>query len=434
MPRLFVSVDLPERLADAVAAVQAPLRDVPSLRFTDPARSHCTLKFLGDVDESRVGDLTDALETAVDAADVSPFEAEVGGLGVFPSTDYISVVWVGVRDGHGATELTRLAEALERETVALGFDEAEAAREEAASAQVRAEKVAAEMRTAVDEYERVFSTAAGGDLTVRLDADADEQALTDLEGAANEMLDDLETIVTAVDADARSVDDDSEALASDVATAITAVDEASSAVDEIAIAATDQRDRLASVTGDLSDLSATVEEVASQADEVASEVDDAAKLGPAGREAATEAADEMATISEQVTAANKAVANLEDRMDAITEMVELIEEVAAETNLLALNTNIEAARAEAATAQGASAVEDAGDRASSLRESGQVLAERVDAFEADRASDGERDVPGSASGRGVSRSAVAATDGGDDGRSQSDGADNDAGVRVDESA
>lgn len=125
MPRLFVSVDLPERLADAVAAVQAPLRDVPSLRFTDPAQSHCTLKFLGDVDESRVGDLTDALETAVDAADVSPFEAEVGGLGVFPSTDYISVVWVGVRDGHGATELTRLVEALERETVALGFDEAD---------------------------------------------------------------------------------------------------------------------------------------------------------------------------------------------------------------------------------------------------------------------------------------------------------------------
>ncbi|MXR42935.1 RNA 2',3'-cyclic phosphodiesterase [Halobaculum sp. WSA2] len=125
MPRLFVSVDLPDRLADAFAAVQDHLRDVESLRFTDPERAHCTLKFLGDTDGVRVGDVVEALEAAVDATDVSPFDVEVGGLGVFPSTDYISVVWTGVRDGYGAAELGRLAEAVERETVALGFDEAD---------------------------------------------------------------------------------------------------------------------------------------------------------------------------------------------------------------------------------------------------------------------------------------------------------------------
>ncbi|QZY00798.1 RNA 2',3'-cyclic phosphodiesterase [Halobaculum rubrum] len=125
MPRLFVSVDLPDRLADAFAAVQEPLRDVESLRFTDPEQAHCTLTFLGDTDEARVGDVAGVLEAAVADADASAFELEVGGVGVFPSTDYISVIWVGVRDGHGATELTRIAEAVERETVALGFDEAD---------------------------------------------------------------------------------------------------------------------------------------------------------------------------------------------------------------------------------------------------------------------------------------------------------------------
>jgi len=125
MPRLFVSVDLPDRLADAFESVQEPLRDVPSLRLTDPEQAHCTLNFLGDTDEARVGDVTGALEAAVDATDVSPFEAEVGGLGVFPSADYISVIWVGVREGRGAAELIRLAEAVERETVSLGFDEAD---------------------------------------------------------------------------------------------------------------------------------------------------------------------------------------------------------------------------------------------------------------------------------------------------------------------
>ncbi|SHH08887.1 RNA 2',3'-cyclic phosphodiesterase [Halobaculum gomorrense] len=125
MPRLFVSVDLPERLTGAFADVQELLRGTESLRFTDPAQAHCTLKFLGDADESRVGDVVEALESAVDSAAVDPFESEVGGLGVFPSTDYISVVWVGIRERYGADELTRLAEAVERETVNRGFDEAD---------------------------------------------------------------------------------------------------------------------------------------------------------------------------------------------------------------------------------------------------------------------------------------------------------------------
>jgi 2'-5' RNA ligase len=41
-------------------------------------------------------------------------------LGVFPDLDYISVIWVGTRDG--GSELTRLHEAIERKTVAMGFE------------------------------------------------------------------------------------------------------------------------------------------------------------------------------------------------------------------------------------------------------------------------------------------------------------------------
>jgi 2'-5' RNA ligase len=119
--RLFVSVDL-EGLADAIAAVQEPLADAPGIRLTDPAQAHVTLKFLGDTDPDRRPALGEALAEAVAAADVSPFEAEFGGLGVFPSLEYISVVWVGVREGHGAAELTRLHEEIEERTVDLGFD------------------------------------------------------------------------------------------------------------------------------------------------------------------------------------------------------------------------------------------------------------------------------------------------------------------------
>ncbi|MFB6152226.1 MAG: RNA 2',3'-cyclic phosphodiesterase [Haloarculaceae archaeon] len=117
--RLFVSVDL-DGLAEAVAAVQERFEGASGLRFTDPEQAHVTLKFLGDTPEDRIPALVDELDAAVADADVDPFEADVGGLGVFPSLDYISVVWVGVRDG--SEPLTRLHEAVEERTTAMGFD------------------------------------------------------------------------------------------------------------------------------------------------------------------------------------------------------------------------------------------------------------------------------------------------------------------------
>jgi len=119
--RLFVSVDL-DGLGDAVVAVQERFDGVSGLRLTDPAQTHVTLKFLGDTDPDRVDDIVGALETAVEDSGVAPFEAEFGGLGVFPSLSYISVVWVGVRDGQGGAELTALHDAVEDRTTALGFD------------------------------------------------------------------------------------------------------------------------------------------------------------------------------------------------------------------------------------------------------------------------------------------------------------------------
>ncbi|WP_255192810.1 RNA 2',3'-cyclic phosphodiesterase [Natronobeatus ordinarius] len=118
--RLFVSVDLPDDLVEALTDVQAAFADASGLNFTDPEQAHITVKFLGDVDEDRVPDLCTELEAAVADAGVEPFPARFGGLGVFPSLEYISVVWLGLEDG--GEELTRLHEAVEERTTAMGFD------------------------------------------------------------------------------------------------------------------------------------------------------------------------------------------------------------------------------------------------------------------------------------------------------------------------
>ncbi|GAA0224142.1 RNA 2',3'-cyclic phosphodiesterase [Haladaptatus pallidirubidus] len=119
--RLFVSIDLPNSLAESVAGVQDRFRDADGLTFTDPQQAHVTLKFLGDVDEDRIPAIENTLESAVESdIDFGPFDATVGGLGVFPSLDYISVVWVGVDDG--AEEMRLLHNAVESRVYDLGFE------------------------------------------------------------------------------------------------------------------------------------------------------------------------------------------------------------------------------------------------------------------------------------------------------------------------
>ena len=120
--RLFVSVDLPPNLTEPLSELQAEFGDAAGVRLTDPAQAHVTLKFLGETDPERVDEIEQAIQRAVDKSAVEAFECTIEGLGVFPSLDYISVVWAGVREDGGADALTLLADALETELAALGFE------------------------------------------------------------------------------------------------------------------------------------------------------------------------------------------------------------------------------------------------------------------------------------------------------------------------
>lgn len=118
--RLFVSIDLPSAFAEPVADLQAEFEEASGLDFVDPTQAHVTLKFLGEVSEIKRMDVEAAIERAVAEAGVGPFSVTYGGLGVFPSHEYITVLWLGVKDG--GDEMTRLHRAIEEETTEIGFD------------------------------------------------------------------------------------------------------------------------------------------------------------------------------------------------------------------------------------------------------------------------------------------------------------------------
>ena len=117
--RLFIAIELPDAVKTALTRLQARLKSGKPLpvKWVNPHSIHLTLKFLGNVNSDRFGEVTEALETA--ARGISPFHLEVKGLGVFPSIKRVQVAWVGLT---GETKrLGQLQQRIELNLIPLGF-------------------------------------------------------------------------------------------------------------------------------------------------------------------------------------------------------------------------------------------------------------------------------------------------------------------------
>jgi 2'-5' RNA ligase len=115
MVRSFVAVKIPPNpsLAEAISELRAMGR---GLRAVDSESTHITLKFLGEVEESGLPSIVEAIRSA--ASGNAPVEMELEGVGCFPDEGRPAVVWAGSKGGE---RLGRIVEALEGTLEGIGF-------------------------------------------------------------------------------------------------------------------------------------------------------------------------------------------------------------------------------------------------------------------------------------------------------------------------
>ncbi|QLG27047.1 methyl-accepting chemotaxis protein [Halorarum halophilum] len=239
-----------------------------------------------------------------------------------------------------------------------------------------------ELERSAESYSAKLERAADGDLTVRLAEDADNEAMRDVATAVNATLADLESTVGRVDTVAHDVADSSTDARDGTAEVERASREVAESTEEISAGAAEQSDHLAEVSGEMATLSAAVEEVAATADEVAEQSETAAQTGERGVALADEAVAEMAAIEDASEETAEVVRGLEEEVQEIGEIVELIDGIAEQTNTLALNASIEAARAGAEGDGFAVVADEVKSLATDTREATKRISSRIERVQA----------------------------------------------------
>lgn len=115
--RSFVSVDIDsEQIVNRCREIQSWLMQIEAdLKFVDSKNLHFTLRFIGEIPQ----DLVDKICSQLKRASFERFTANIRGVGVFPSFNRISVVWLGLEKGQ--EELTKISRQIETILKELGL-------------------------------------------------------------------------------------------------------------------------------------------------------------------------------------------------------------------------------------------------------------------------------------------------------------------------
>ena len=119
MTRTFIALEFDEALRRYLDELMHRMaRDLPSLRWVDPAGIHLTLAFLGELTDEQLAKALQASEGA--AQQVAPFTLRLSHPGIFGSPRQPRVIWMGIEEPSG--RLIQLHRVLNRELEQHSFE------------------------------------------------------------------------------------------------------------------------------------------------------------------------------------------------------------------------------------------------------------------------------------------------------------------------
>ncbi len=118
MIRSFLAIELPKLILKKIEEVQRDLRSTRAdVRWVNPEKIHLTLKFFGNIEESRIDPIFKSIEEPI--RNTPPYSIEVKGVGAFPHLKNPRVIWMGLVDGKAI--LTSFQKQIETQLEKIGF-------------------------------------------------------------------------------------------------------------------------------------------------------------------------------------------------------------------------------------------------------------------------------------------------------------------------
>ncbi len=180
-----------------------------------------------------------------------------------------------------------------------------------------------------DNVAQIAQGIAGGDLSQQIAvATTGSRSLL---GSMRDMQEGLRTLIVRIG--------DATGLLSRAAAELT------NSATQVSTAAVAQHGRTVAMAASIEQMSVSTSVIATHAEHVQRSAEDAQQLSVAGSTAVAEAVSEMDRIANQILGTARTVTALGEQSSQITRIVGVIREIAEQTNLLALNAAIEAARA-----------------------------------------------------------------------------------------